>query len=98
MAKRTRSTTERLRDDIDSGRTGDKVRAADPAAAPLGADDEAAGTPPAASRVEAARRQELRGPASPTRRRASLSLVHLPIVVTVAVVILGSLLVVYAGR
>jgi hypothetical protein len=40
----------------------------------------------------------LRGPASPTRRRASLSLVHLPIVVTVAVVILGSLLVVYAGR
>lgn len=35
---------EQLRDDIDSGRTGDKVPAADPAAAPLGADDEAAGT------------------------------------------------------
>ncbi|MGE3623759.1 MAG: hypothetical protein AB7H77_07815 [Bdellovibrionales bacterium] len=36
---------ERLRADIDRGRTGDKVSALDPAAAPLGADDEAAGTP-----------------------------------------------------
>lgn len=35
---------EQLRDDIDSGRTGDKVPVADPAAAPLGSDDEAAGT------------------------------------------------------
>lgn len=37
-------TMEQLRDDIDSGRTGEKVPASDPAAAPLGADDEAAGT------------------------------------------------------
>jgi hypothetical protein len=34
-----------LRDDIDSGRTGDKVAATDHAAAPLGTDEEAAGTP-----------------------------------------------------
>lgn len=33
-----------LRDRIDRGRTGEKVPAADPAAAPLGTDDEAAGT------------------------------------------------------
>jgi hypothetical protein len=32
---------ERLRADIDSGRTGEKVSASDPAAAPLGTDDEA---------------------------------------------------------
>lgn len=34
----------RLRDAIDRGLTGDKVPAIDPAAAPLGTDDEAAGT------------------------------------------------------
>ena len=44
MAKPT-ATTEQLRDDIDSGRAGDKVRFKDPAAAPLGTDEEAAGTP-----------------------------------------------------
>jgi hypothetical protein len=37
------ATSEQLRDDIDAGRTGDKVCAADPAVAPLGTDDEAAG-------------------------------------------------------
>ena len=39
------NTVERLRADIDSGRTADKVAASDPASAPLGADDEAAGKP-----------------------------------------------------
>jgi len=37
---------QRLRDATDKGLTGDKVPAADPAAAPLGTDDEAAGTRP----------------------------------------------------
>ncbi|MDQ2101844.1 hypothetical protein [Azospirillum isscasi] len=37
---------QRLRDSIDRGLTGDKIPAADPAAAPLGTDDEAAGTRP----------------------------------------------------
>jgi hypothetical protein len=46
MAKRSdTATTEQLRHDIDSGRAGDKVRFRDPAAAPLGTDEEAAGTP-----------------------------------------------------
>lgn len=40
-----RPTTDKLRADIDRGRTGDKVPASDPAAAPLGTDEEAAGTP-----------------------------------------------------
>lgn len=43
-----------LRDRIDRGQTGDKVPVVDPAAAPLGTDDEAAGTPPKAADVAAA--------------------------------------------
>ena len=45
MATQSGATTEQLRHDIDQGRTGDKVRAPDPAAAPLGTDEEAADTP-----------------------------------------------------
>ena len=52
-------STEQLRRDIDSGRTRDKVDWPDPAVAPLGTDDEAAGTPPSRERVRLARRQEL---------------------------------------
>jgi hypothetical protein len=52
-------TTDELRVDIDSGWTGDKVDWPDPAAAPLGTDDEAAGTPPSRERAELALRQEL---------------------------------------
>lgn len=53
-------TTAQLRDDIDSGRTGDKVGASDPAAAPLGTDEEAAGTPLSPADIEAARQAEAR--------------------------------------
>ena len=45
MSRQSGATTEQLRDDIDQGRTGDKVRFPDPAVAPLGTDEEAAGTP-----------------------------------------------------
>jgi hypothetical protein len=45
MATQSGATTEQLRHDIDQGRTGDKVRFPDPAVAPLGTDEEAAGTP-----------------------------------------------------
>jgi hypothetical protein len=47
-----------LKGDIDTGRTGDKNEVFDPALAPLGTDDEAAGTPPSPARVERARLQE----------------------------------------
>jgi hypothetical protein len=50
--------SENLRDDIDQGRTGDKVPFRDPAAAPLGADDEAAGHPPTSEEVALARAHE----------------------------------------
>jgi hypothetical protein len=51
-------TIEQLRADIDSGRTGDKVSAPDPAMAPLGTDDEAAGTPPSPAAIALTRRLE----------------------------------------
>jgi hypothetical protein len=55
-------TVDKLRTDIDSGRTGDKVPAVDPAAAPLGTDDEAAGFPPTAEAIALALRHETSGP------------------------------------
>lgn len=45
MKKRT-PTTDEFRSRIDRGMMGDKVAFPDPAAAPLGTDAEAAGTPP----------------------------------------------------
>ena len=56
------SAVERLRTDIDSGRTHDKVSGPDPAAAPLGADEEAAGTPISDHAAQMARNQEVSGP------------------------------------
>lgn len=44
--KRSPPTADSLRQAIDSGRTGEKADWPDPAAAPLGTDDEAAGNPP----------------------------------------------------
>ncbi|UFM64466.1 hypothetical protein LOS78_20590 (plasmid) [Paracoccus sp. MA] len=49
----------RLRAEIDAGRTGDKLGFPDPAAAPLGTDDEAAGTPVSREQLRLARRAEL---------------------------------------
>jgi hypothetical protein len=57
---RPAATTDRLRHDIDSGHTGDKVSNSDPAAAPLGTDDEAAGNPASSEEIEKARQSELR--------------------------------------
>jgi hypothetical protein len=61
-AKRGSSDPSVLRAAIDEGRTGDKVAHPDPAAAPLGTDDEAAGTPATPERVAIAARHEMRAP------------------------------------
>jgi hypothetical protein len=61
-----------LRADIDRGRTGDKVDAPDPAAAPLGTDEEAAGTPISQDAVALARAVERARPHPPPRKRAGL--------------------------
>ena len=58
-----------LKGAIDGGRTGKKVAFSDLGAAPLGTDDEAAGTPDTAVRVATAMRQELKQCRSRTRPR-----------------------------
>jgi len=49
-----------LKADYDSGRTGDKVAVGDPAASPLGTDEEAGGTPLSGAAIAQAREQEAR--------------------------------------
>lgn len=53
-------TTAQLKHDIDTGRTGEKIGHPDPAASPLGTDDEAAGHPPSPEAIAHARAQEVR--------------------------------------
>jgi hypothetical protein len=66
---RTRGdTVAQLRNDIDSGRTGDKVDAIDPAAAPLGTDEEAAGRSPSPRHIRRTRLVEKRRPRSKRRQ------------------------------
>ena len=61
----TEPTADRLRYDIDRGRGGDKVDGRDPAAAPLGTDDEAGGAPPTPAQIKQAYDYEIApGPSS----------------------------------
>ncbi|MGX1099182.1 hypothetical protein [Amorphus sp. MBR-141] len=60
MAKPS-TTAAQLRKNIDAGLTGEKVPYEDPAAAPMGTDDEAAGTPLSAQAAELAASAEPRG-------------------------------------
>ena len=71
-------TSDRLRRDIDRGQGGDKVVHADQAAAPLGTDDEAAGTPPAAEEVALAQAQETRTTAEARQRSIDWSAGRVP--------------------
>jgi len=64
MTNNTHETIERQRADIDHGR-GDAVPAADPASAPLGTDDEAAGFPLGGERIATTWLLEQSGPRSP---------------------------------
>jgi hypothetical protein len=87
------TTTDRLRADIDSGRTGDKVAARDPAAAPLGTDDEAAGTPPKPEDIAQARRQELKHEhGQGDDKKVGGALVYMMIVCAVMIILTGALL------
>ena len=52
-------TTAKLKHDINRDRGGDKVDAIDPAAAPLGTDEEAAGTPPSPQAIKQAHAHEI---------------------------------------
>ena len=58
---------EQLRAAIDRGDTRDKVAGSDPAAAPLGTDEEAAGTPIPRAAVQLAFRQETNRDSNPKK-------------------------------
>jgi hypothetical protein len=66
----TVKTAAQLKNDIDRGRTDDKIAWPDPAAVPLGADEEAAGTPPSAAAVAQAHADETSRQVGSRRRQA----------------------------
>ncbi len=66
-------TTDAIRVGIDRGQAADKVPFPDPAAAPLGTDDEAGGHPPTAEQRRMAAEYELTQPVPPERPLAAPS-------------------------
>lgn len=58
MSVEPHSTSAQLKNDISSGRTGDKIAGFDPGASPLGTDDEAGGAPMRPEDISLARSQE----------------------------------------
>ncbi len=82
-------TADQLRVAIDSGEAGDKVAFSDPALAPLGTDDEAAGSSPSKHQIQLAAQQELR--ASQLRSNKAIEgfpVLYLVIIVPLAIAIL----------
>lgn len=95
-------TTDAIRAGIDSGRAGDKRAFPDLAAAPLGTDDEAAGTPPTAEQRRMAAAAEIHArvddtqpseeghvPYSAGRRQGTTAPVLLAVVAVIALVLVG---------
>lgn len=71
----TNPTTQQLKGDIDSGKTGDKVKEGfDLGLATLGTDDEAAGTPATSGEVTRAIAGETRGAARPPPEQSAIGI------------------------
>lgn len=83
-------TVDRLRADIDEGKTDEKVRYPDPAAAPLGSDEEAGGTPPTEDQRRREEKARRRGD-TPSRAAPRALLLYALLIVGVALVITGVL-------
>jgi hypothetical protein len=92
MAKPPNDTVDQLRSDIDGGRTMDKVRGSDPAMAPLGADEEAAGTPLSAEAISMARAYERKNPTrhSIPRRRIGYAWILIGFIVALTTLIIAT--------
>ena len=93
----------RLRADIDRGRTRDKVNVNDPAAAPLGTDEEAAGTPASPEELAIARANAPRedvptdvNRSAPTARRYALPPAAIALLIGAGVLIAAAALAWYA--
>ena len=108
QARGAHPTTQQLRRDINRGLTGEKIPAHDPAAEPLGTDDEAAGTPPSPDNVGDAREREAigrppdaqlaQGSRPPDRRRSPGSLMHVSWIALIFVLLLTAALAVGLWR
>jgi hypothetical protein len=98
MTRKSDDTVEQLRSDIDGGRTMDKIRGNDPAMAPLGADEEAAGTPLSAEAISMARAYERRVATDPDLppRGAGPAWILIGFVLILAIVIISTGLLVRA--
>jgi hypothetical protein len=83
-------TTARLKHDINRGRAGDKVDVFDPAAAPLGTDDEAAGTPPSREAIAQAHEQEIGcAPVSSERKDSDHAVgIYIALIAAIAIALL----------
>ena len=84
-------TVASLQRDIDRGVTGEKVAGSDPAAAPLGTDDEAAGAPPTRREIDLEARSRPVLPRAGPRKRGYGGALLVGAVVMVVVVILAIL-------
>jgi hypothetical protein len=86
----TLPTADRLRHDISRGATADKIDFPDPAAAPLGTDDEAAGRPNTAEEraLEVAARSKLDLPTSQGEPGFSVPIFYAVLIVCIAALIL----------
>ena len=91
-------TTAKLRHDIDRGRGGDKVDAIDPAVAPLGTDDEAAGTPPSREAVQIAYNNEIGPTSERTKTDWAVPFFVAFIICMVSVILLGRAVSAYMTR
>jgi hypothetical protein len=94
MTEPRSSDVVRLRGNMDRGRTGDMIENPDPAAAPLGTDDETAGALETLERLGAAARQPPPGrpdepPAASQRRQNGLPKTMVLFFVVVAIVALA---------
>ena len=72
------TTSAQLRHAITTGQSRDKVSNIDPAAAPLGTDDEAAGRPPSRDEIRLAAQEELKSdpvPSQPLERSPIIILI-----------------------
>lgn len=92
MARQTHiPTSDHLRRRIDNGELGDKVSFPDPAAAPLGTDDEAAGFPPTEHESALADQQNRPAPHPTTRFMTGFTAI-IVLITVVAIVSLSALM------
>ena len=85
----SQATPDQLRFDIDRGLTGDKVAYPDPTVAPLGTDEEAAGTPVSGWAAALALKLETAHPPIPLKG-ASYAWIMLGFILLLAVLMIGS--------